>query len=497
MMIGYNPDQHENYGMDAMVFRSNTKRLSQYQQDKAEYEQFRVLAEQLFLPILVVQKEQVKYANHAFFEMAGIPNQQHRAMPLRTLLYSIPYESLRQVLAHYEKEEDHPDKNYQIPVMIPAQNRTFWVELYTTKIEYANTRADFITFLDITDRMNAEKEIRYLAYHDKLTGLYNRGFFEEEVQRIDVPRSLPISIIIADLNGLKLTNDVFGHLVGDELLKSFAGILKRVCRKEDIIARWGGDEFAVLLPATDSDTAGRICERILKECREEKSGPITLSISLGYATKYDPSESLKDTLKISENMMYREKLSESRKIRQAILDSLKISLFQRSIETESHVKRVFMLSKNFAEYLGLSDKDMDELALLSSLHDIGKVAIPEHILMKCGQLTGEEWMEVRTHSEKGYKIAVNHQELAQISDGILCHHERWDGKGYPQGLKEKDIPRISRILNIIDAYDVMTHNTVYKEAISHEAALEEIMACSGTQFDPYYARAFVEFMERA
>lgn len=487
----------EKYGMKAMVFRSNTKNLSQYQQDKAEYEQFRVLAEQLFLPMLVVQNGQVKYANHAFFEMAGIPNQKHRAIPLRTLLYSIPYDSLRQILSHYEEEHERSERNYHIPVMIPSGERTAWVELYTTKIEYANSKADFITFLDITEKMNAEKEIRYLAYHDKLTGLYNRGFFEEEVQRIDVQRSLPISIIIADLNGLKLTNDVFGHFVGDKLLKSFSDILKKVCRKEDIIARWGGDEFAVLLPETDNDIAGKICERIQKECKEENVGPISLSISLGYSTKYSVTESLKDILKTSENMMYREKLSESRRIRQTILESLKTSLFQRSIETESHLKRLFVLSKNFAEHLGLSDKDLDELSLLSSLHDIGKVAISDQILMKAGELSHDEWMEVRTHAEKGYKIAVNHQELAQISDGILCHHERWDGKGYPQGLKEKDIPRISRILNIIDAYDVMTHNTVYKNAIPHKAAIEEIIDCSGKQFDPYYAHAFIEYMEKA
>jgi diguanylate cyclase (GGDEF)-like protein len=412
-------------------------------------------------------------------------------------LYSIPFDSLRQVLAHYEEDSEHAEKNYHIPVMIPYHDRTVWVELYTTKIQYSSTKADFITFLDITEKMNAEKEIRYLAYHDKLTGLYNRGFFEEEVQRIDVQRSLPISIIIADLNGLKLTNDVFGHLVGDKLLKSFADILKRVCRREDIIARWGGDEFSVLLPETDIETAGKICDRIRKECIEEKREPISLSISLGYSTKYDVKESLKDTLKTSENMMYREKLSESRKIRQTILDSLKTSLFLRSVETESHLKRVYVLSKNFAEHLGLSEKDLDELSLLSSLHDIGKVAIPDSILMKAGELTRDEWAEVRTHAEKGYKIAVNHQELAQISDGILCHHERWDGKGYPQGLREKDIPRISRILNIVDAYDVMTHNTVYKCAVPHNAAISEIIGCSGKQFDPYYAHAFIEYMEKA
>ena len=465
--------------------------------NSAGCDEFGVLAEQLFLPILVVDNGSVKYANHAFYSMAGIPAPKKCPVSLRSLLYSIPYESLREVLAHYNEDNKNMDKNYSIPIMIPAKEGMKWIELYTAKINYNGTSADFITFLNITERIIAEKEIRYLAYHDKLTGLYNRGFFEEEVNRIDVDRSLPISIIISDLNGLKLTNDVFGHLQGDRLLTRFAEILKKVCRKEDVVARWGGDEFAVLLPGTDNETAARICERIRKESLGKKKLPIALSISMGYSTKYNSNESLIDVLKMAENMMYREKLAESRKIRQVILDSLKESLFQRSVETEIHLRRVNTLSKEFADYIGLSEKDLDELSLLSSLHDIGKVAISDQILMKAGRLDHDEWVEIRTHSEKGYKIAVNHQELAHISDGILCHHERWDGKGYPQGLKEKDIPRISRILNIVDAYDIMTHSTVYKSAIPHEDAIDEIISCSGKQFDPYYAREFVKFMERA
>ncbi|NLG87930.1 MAG: diguanylate cyclase [Clostridiaceae bacterium] len=482
-----------------MVFWDKKKRFGifGYKDDNDGYEKFGVLAEQLFLPILVIDNGYVRYANHAFYSMAGIPAPKKYPVPLRSLLYSIPYESLRGVLAQYNENNRDVDKNYSIPIMIPTKDGMKWIELYSARINHDDTSAVFITFLNITEKIIAEKEIRYLAYHDKLTGLYNRGFFEEEVNRIDVERSLPISIIISDLNGLKLTNDVFGHLQGDKLLTKFAEILKRVCRKEDVVARWGGDEFAVLLPGTDNETAGRICERIRKESIAEKNVPIALSISMGYATKYNTSESLIDVLKMAENMMYREKLSESRKIRQAILNSLKESLFQRSIETENHLKRVTTLSKEFADYIGLSEKDIEELTLLAYLHDIGKVAIPDDILMKAGKLNHDEWLEVRTHSEKGYKIAVNHQELAHISDGILCHHERWDGKGYPQGLREKDIPRISRILNIVDAYDIMTHNTVYKNAISHEDAIDEIINCSGKQFDPYYAREFVKFMERA
>lgn len=477
-----------------MSYRRNADRLFN-KISWSEYEQFRFLTEQVFLPVLVVQNGMVKYANYAFFEITGIPEHKQKTISLKSLLFSIQNEALKYALANYQ--ECHYGCCSQNPVRLITNSTVKWVELYCTHIEYNGLKADFITFFDVTRKINSEKEIRYLAYHDKLTGLYNRGFFEEEVQRIDVKRSLPISIIMADLNGLKLTNDVFGHFEGDKLLTAAAGLFRRVCRKEDIVARWGGDEFAVLLPETDNEAAARICERIEAECKAEKEAPIILSMSLGYSTKNSPGESLKDTLKLSENMMYRKKLTESREIRNNILSTIKESLFKRSVESEAHIKRVALLAKDFAWYLDLNEKELDELSLLSLIHDIGKVAIDDQILKKAGRLDKDEWAEVRTHAEKGYKIAVNHQELAHISDGILCHHERWDGMGYPQGLSEKDIPQISRILNIVDAYDIMTHNTVYKKAVSNREALDEINRCSGKQFDPFYANAFIEFIKNA
>lgn len=477
-----------------MRYDNRISRIKQNMKIQNENEHFRILAEQIFLPVLILQNGMVKYINHAFCQLTGITDKETKIISFKSLLYRIQNEKLKQALIHYK--EGYYGNSFETPIMLPTNNGVMWVELYKNSINYDGAEADFITFLDVTEKMNAEKEIRYIAYHDKLTGLYNRSFFEEEVRRIDVSRSLPISIIIADLNGLKLTNDVFGHFNGDKLLIRAADVFRKVCRKEDVISRWGGDEFAILLPETDSETAAKVCERIEAECLRGKKDPITLSISLGYSTKYKASENLNDVLKISENMMYRKKLTESKRIRNIILGSLKESLFKRSLESEDHLKRVVLITKNFAGSLDMSDKDLNELSLLSLLHDIGKVAIDEQILMKAGKLDRDEWAQVRTHAEKGYKIAINHQELAQISDGILCHHERWDGKGYPQGLRENDIPMISRIISIVDAYDIMTHKTVYKGAVSHLDALAEINRCSGKQFDPFYANAFIDFMQR-
>ena len=347
---------------------------------------------------------------------------------------------------------------------------------------------------DITDKKNADEKIRYLSFHDKLTGLYNRAFFEEELKRLDNFRQLPISILIGDVNGLKLTNDVFGHLIGDNLLIQIADIMKESCRADDIIARWGGDEFAVILPKTDDFQANQVLNRIHSACRKQRIEHLKISISIGSATKTVLQQNIRDIIKEAEEKMYRHKLLESKSTRSNIIASLQKSLFERSHETEEHAQRMQKIGGKLGKIVGLNENELDELSLLCLLHDIGKIAISDNILTKNSKLTADEWEEMMRHPEIGYRIAESSQELFHIADYILFHHERWDGKGYPQGLKGDEIPRLSRILAIIDAYDVMTNSRSYKEAISHEEALKEIQICAGSQFDPDLAKKFIEIM---
>ncbi|MCR4435731.1 MAG: PAS domain S-box protein [Clostridiales bacterium] len=348
---------------------------------------------------------------------------------------------------------------------------------------------------DISERKKAESEIKYLSYHDKLTGLYNRAFFEEELARLDSQRQLPVSLIIGDLNGLKLTNDVFGHSEGDRLLVKVAAILKRSCRTKDIIARWGGDEFAIILPSTSNKTAMDICDRITRFCSEAEKYPIQPSIALGYATKETASQDIDQVIKEAENWMYRHKLLDNRSVRSSVISSLQKTLFERSYETEEHAKRMQLISMKLGKALGLSNTEMDELSLLSILHDIGKIAIPDSILIKPGKLTHEEWAEMKKHPEIGYRIAQSSHELSYISEYILYHHEHWDGTGYPRGLRGNAIPRLARIIAIVDAYDVMTHARPYKGIMNRKEAVDEIKKCSGTQFDPEIAQVFIRLIE--
>ncbi len=350
------------------------------------------------------------------------------------------------------------------------------------------------TLEDITERKWAEDQIRYLSFHDKLTGLYNRPYFDEEVKRLDTERQLPISLIMGDVNGLKLVNDAFGHQEGDKLLARIAAILKESCRKEDVIARVGGDEFAIFLPRTNYRITKEIVDRIRAGCSQASCDPIQLSIALGAVTKEDSKENIQEVFREAEERMYRNKLLESKSVRASMISSLRRTLFENSHETEERTQRIQHLALQIGRILGLSDSEMDDLSLLATLRDIGKIALPEGIILKPGSLSPEEWELIWKHPEIGYRIAGATPELAPIAEAILTHHEWWDGSGYPRGLKGEEIPLISRIVAIVDAYNAMTEGRPYKDAVEQEESLRELQNKAGTQFDPFLTAAFIKMM---
>jgi len=352
--------------------------------------------------------------------------------------------------------------------------------------------------LDIANKELAfqNSRISYLSYHDFLTGLYNRTYFEEEKTRLDTPRQLPISIIMGDINGLRLINDGFGHSKGDELLVEISKILKSCSREEDIVARIGGDEFGILLPQTDSQTAHLICSRIYDTCNGYAciGNVIYPSISLGHATKSTKAETLDDILIAAEESMSKQKLLESKSAHSSIIASIKVIMFEKSQETQAHAERLIQLSKSIGIAMCLTDDQLNELELLSTLHDIGKMSIPADILSKTGKLSTEEWREMKKHPEVGFRIAQATSELVPIAKYILCHHERWDGTGYPQGLVGEETPLLSRILTVVDSFDAMTNDRSYRAAMSRAEATEEIIKGSGTQFDPVISKLFLTLL---
>lgn len=372
-----------------------------------------------------------------------------------------------------------------------------WGRLYISLLkECGNGQNDKIVVVceDISELKRAESRLQYLSFHDELTGLYNRSFFEDELKRLDATGRLPLSLIMCDINGLKLVNDAFGHRTGDELLAKTARILKKTCRSGDVICRWGGDEFTILLPGTRLEAAEEICNRIRRACLEVGDDPIPLSIALGVYVKDGAGQSAEEVLREAEDRMYRNKLLESKSVHNSIIASLQKTLTEKTHETGEHGQRMLKLVLLMADRLELSSGDRDEAAVLAALHDIGKIAIPDRILTKPRRLTKDEWQVIKRHPEIGYRIALSASDLARIAGAVLSHHECWDGSGYPQGLQGNQIPLISRILAIADTYDVMTTGRPYRKAVSHQSALDELRRCAGTIYDPLLVDVFLDVM---
>lgn len=348
--------------------------------------------------------------------------------------------------------------------------------------------------IDISERKKQELEVKFSNEHDALTGLYNRGYFYHEMNRLDNKKYLPLSVIIGNINGLRLINSALGQSDGDRVLLDTTNAIQSICRKNDILARTGGNEFSLLFPNTDFETASMLGKRIKEKCDSalqlHPNDGLYNSVSFGTHTKTTPKEKILEVYKTASDYMINQKTSDRRVSHIQIMTSIMATLFTKSQETEAHTQRILKLSKMMGTVLSLPNKDFEALELFALLHDVGEIGIADHILNKPDTLNEYEWEIMRKHPELGYKIAISSPVLSFIAEYILTHHERWDGTGYPEGLQGESIPLLSRILSVADAYDAMTENKIYKKAITSEEAIAEINRCSGTQFDPFIVQTF-------
>ena len=352
-----------------------------------------------------------------------------------------------------------------------------------------------VTFSDNTLKKMHEQQIEYYSSHDSLTGLLNRSYFEALLQRLDNKSSLPLSVIMGDLNGLKLMNDIFGHDAGDELLIKTAEVLKQVCRAEDLIARLGGDEFVILLPRTPNKDAQIIMDRIRSSLKRERVKAILCSMSLGCETKMTPLQSFDLTLKAAENEMYKEKTLNRSQVNVDMINAVIMTLYQRNPREELHSANVSELCKMIGEELGLTAPEVSQLRSAGFLHDIGKIGVDPEILQKQEPYNEEEEQLYRQHPVVGYRILNLFDHTLNLADSVYSSHERWDGKGFPRGLKGSEIPLMARIIAVAGVYDTILRGWL-GDPLPKTEALRQLEKEAGTRLDPEIVRVFVAMMEK-
>ncbi|HAU32119.1 MAG: Putative PAS/PAC sensor protein [Desulfotomaculum sp. 46_296] len=456
-------------------------------------ELFNTLANYTPSSVYLISEGKFEFVNPAFIMETGYSKEELMGKESIKIVLEEDREKTRDSAIKMLKGERSFPYEYKY---VSKNGRVGWRMEKVASVQYKGKRTVLGNSMDVTEFRKMEERLKYLSIHDPLTGLYNRAYFEEEMRRLEEGRHSSTSVIVCDVDALKLVNDVLGHNVGDEVLKSTADAIRSPFRASDVVARIGGDEFAVLLPDCDVMVADKACRRIAHYVKlyNQENPVFPLSISVGYAVRKGSSPGMTEIFKEADKNMYREKLLRSRIARKTIALALIKKLEERGLLSEGQISRMQELVSSLAQCIGLPEHSISEMRLFAQFYDLGKISIPEQILCKPGPLTIEETAEMRQHCEIGQRITQSVPDLLPISDWVLKHHEWWNGQGYPLKLKGEEIPVQCRIIAIAEAFEAMTNDHPYRKAMSVEKALEEIKNCSGIQFDPALVEIFLQII---
>lgn len=351
------------------------------------------------------------------------------------------------------------------------------------------------TVIDISERKKAEEMLHYLNYHDQTTGLYNRHYYESNIVKLDKVENYPLTLLKIDINGMKLINDAFGYEMGDTLVKRVVNLIKPIVYNSDMFCRFGGSDFIIVYTKVQKSYIDIILAQINHVMVNETIQNIKVSVSSAYAVKQSSDDSLVSVLKKAEMRLSREKLIDTSSMLSRTIEIIMNSLYEKNSREMEHSQRVAEWCEKMALKMNLDSHIVSKLRIAGLMHDIGKIGVPDSILDKPDRLTEEEFNLIRKHSEVGYRILSAANEFSEIADYILAHHERWDGTGYPKGLKGNDIPVYSRIISVADSFDAMTSDRAYRKAMTIDEARLEIIRHSNVQFDPSIVKVFLEIMD--
>lgn len=351
-----------------------------------------------------------------------------------------------------------------------------------------------LAILDITKETQYYEAFKKLSYTDALTGLNNRRFFDLRIHELSNDLTAhPLGLIIIDVNGLKLFNDAFGHFHGDQLIQETARLLNHLFVNASTIAcRTGGDEFCIIYPNATKAHLDYYKKALIDACSHVKICDLTLSFAIGYAIKSDIQESMDSVIQTAEDHMYSHKLhGHALRQQQVIQGMLKNFHYKHPIEKQ-HARHVSMLASLYGKSNCMSPESIQILKIAGILHDIGKIALDYEVLDYERELTSLEYDQIIRHPEIGYRILSSTGTFGDIADIILMHHERIDGKGYPQGLHGRDINLYAKIISICDAFDSMLYPRPYHDPLTVKDAVKELQKNRGTQFDGQIVDTFIQ-----
>ncbi len=346
---------------------------------------------------------------------------------------------------------------------------------------------------ELNRKLTSKSEaVENASIYDSLTRLYNRKFFDSLLSRVNHDLLMPVSVVIMDINGLSQLNVLKGYGAGDELLAKLAAILNKICLDTDVLARTGGSEFTILMTGTDEAEAYGITKNIKRQFASLDSEELTLSIGVAQMNSND--DSIFSTMDAALKNLVLEKLLDGNSNSSSIVSMLMTTLKAYSRETVSHSDRIREIAVSFGKVISLSPSQISRLAIAAQLHDVGKIGIPDNVLLKKGALSEQEKDLIRRHSEIGYNIVKAIPFLEEVAVDILQHHESYDGTGYPNGIRGDEISINARVINIIDSFDAMIHMRVYASLKTVEEAIDELRKKSGHQYDPWLVNEFIRLV---
>lgn len=465
---------------------------------KQSEEKYRFITENTSDVIWIVNLDDYKfsYISPAVYQLRGFTAEEAMSQSIDESMtaesWQLIQDTIENSLGDFILDPQHP-KHYILTIEQYHKNGSMlWVEI---SVRYRFNDLNQIEIIgisrDVTERKRIDDEIRYLSFHDQLTGLYNRRYYDIEVERLNTTRNLPISFITADINGLKMTNDVFGHNSGDELIKLAAKTLKEVCREDDIIVRLGGDEFIVVLPKTDIKDCEKIVSRIHSNLKSQHDSRYTLSLSIGYSSKEIMDQEISDVVNQADRFMYQHKLIESEVYKRQLLGKIMNTLYKLDLDLRRHLKSLTLLVSQFGKYLKLNSNQINQLKLAAMYHDIGKIGIDQEDIKQYQADRVKNEILLRRQPELSYQILRYITEYSEIANIVLSYHENYDGSGYPRGLKKDEISNESMMIHIVNNYDKLRFNV----GLSIEESIKQLKIQKGRELEPILCEKFCQMIE--